>query len=726
MLRIKLGSSTADLGNEKLSIVLTSPYPMMAAGQQGGNYVFNFTVPASPELKKAFLHAHRPQAKANIVKLPFVIDAGGMRFTGTAELTEAGFDAYEVFCPVGNGDFNLKAKEIRLPELDYGGDVSLPFVLFAGARLNENVFFSHANETYFEIERVVAFNAVFSNTGELNATGTTFTADGAKSVIVTFDINCQIDSNLSELRLKKNGTTVKTFYLQHDKQQLAHTLSLADGDVLSWSIFMEAIGGYEYAISGTIFSDSRISIATSQANVLIRNSAVKRYPEVSFATFPVENPAVFENWPDDLYAVDNENVKVLYNEYFKVINYWISNDFPVVMTTVRNEVEFTASNLFVPFPYIAFVVKRIASRFNFVIANNVFEDELKYAVMINHFIENSFLSDDTRALTPNAQFNLADHVPDWSVYDFLKHLCHLFGLGYEVDNNLNTITFNYLNDIIADNTYIDISKLVVEQPYADFANMPQNFTLSHEYPSEDLLSKEIKSLKGVNFKGYVQLLSELPDPGEIKDCYYVAMLNAYVVWNYDPDQYAFGWVFHGRQYTTEISSGDDAFEIATALPSTLSLTKLDTVNDPALNRVWTIPASHQPARFEGAPDMYQGNWQPTVLWYHGLKADSQSNTYPYANADVTDHNGNEINDAPFSLHLGGPRGLYNTKWKTYLNWRLTAKPIRVKIIPDHAFLKQFRFSKKLRFGGVNYLVAEARGNINAKGPEVWELLLLVV
>ena len=724
MLKIKIADIPIDLKDTKLSVVLTSPFPFMAAGQQGGNYIFNFSVPATPALKKLYLHAHRPGSGAGRVELPYDIDAFGIKYKGLAQLSEASEESYEVFCPLGTGDFNSRAKEIRLPELDYGGDVDLPLLALV-SKTSRNYDFSLTSETPFTREETIAFDSKVSNTTSLNEAGTIFTADGNQVVNVKFDVNCQFDTAVTEFRLYKNASVVKTFYLQQEQQQLQHSISLADGDTLSWKLYMESVGGYEYTISGSFFKGAKLTISDPQISSTLRDAAVNRYPDINYAVFPMHNPFAFDKWPDDEFSVDNQNIKTIYGQFVRVVNYWFANDFPETMTiTGEDEEEFTAGNLFVPFPYIAFIIHRIADRFGFRIENNVFDDELKYAVLINHFLENRFLNETI--LEANETLNLNDHVPDWSVYDFLQNVCKLFGLGYEVDNETSTITFTYLKDLLTTSEVINIAPMVVSKPRVDFNNYPSAFSLQQKYPSECKLSGDIKSLKGLNLKGAVPNLAGLPATGEVNDAYLVGFYNSYYAWNYNPDTYEFQWVFHSKQYTTEISSGDDAIEVSTDLPSVLSVKYLDIIQPLATNRVWTLPASHQVAQFEGAPDIYKGDWKPLVVWYHGLKNDSLGQTYPYANADMVDHAGNEIAGVPFSLHLGGSRGTHNLLWKAYLQWRTTAKPVRVQMIPDRAFLRNFRFSKKLRLGGVNYLVVEARGNIGKLGPDVWELLLLVV
>lgn len=301
--------------------------------------------------------------------------------------------------------------------------------------------------------------------------------------------------------------------------------------------------------------------------------------------------------------------------------------------------------------------------------NNVFDDELKYAVLLNFFIENTFLTSNPDQLSFNESFNLNDHVPDWTVYDFLQQLNNLFGLGYEVDDVMQTITFTFVKDLIESPSYIDISHLVVEKPRANWSDRIAAFKLMQNYPDNDALKEEIKSLEGLNYKGFVVLLSDLPISGnKVNDYYFVWVSQRYYAWQYNADTYAFGWVFHSRTHVIEISSGNDATEISTNLPAAMSLM----AGDHSHTKIWNIPQTHQSGIFEGAPDAYNGKWQPLVVWYHGLKSDTTGGTYPFASADCVDRESNIITDVPHSLKLQGFKNIYDVRWKDFLYWRMQA------------------------------------------------------
>jgi len=725
-LQIKLGKTMVDLGDSKLSFVLTSPYPLMATGLQGGNFVFNFTLPATDELKKEFKYAHRPQAITTAL-IPYVIKASGIYFTGMAELTEADDDQYDVFCPVGNGDFNARAKLVKLKQLDLGGEIGFEDLFQVQASCTSSFQYGNTQPEFFYIEQEVAFNQQTLNLfGELNAAGSVLTFTSEKHINLSFGITGQFDETVSFFMVYLNGDLIKTFGLSNGSQ----TLNIVDvhvnvGDKITWKLRFESfsLDGIDFTIMVDVDAGSTIQSYLSQMGVFIKQAALNRYPDSSFAVFPLENPNVFDGWPDDFYKIDNENIKTIYSEIFKVINYWCDDDFLVDLTRIIQGVEYTSGNLFSPFPYIAYIIKQMAFYFNLRIINNIFEDELKYAVLVNHYIENRFINNDPKRLICDQVFNLADHVPELSIYDFLQSLSNLFGFGYEVDNNLNTIEFQFVDDIHKSDVAIDISHLLVRKPVVQFNKQLKGYRIEQKIPSKDKYLSQVKSLDGLNLRGTVDLLSELPLTADINDCFFVNFLEAYVIWNYDPDAYVFGWIFHSRKFVDKIESGEDHVLVSSDICPLLSRT----VYDPIANndRVWRIPVSYQASNFESAPEAFKSVWKPGIVWYHGLMPDSNNELYPYASAGTTGPAGEEIQGANLALTLDGDKGLFEKKWKAYINWRKTAKPVCVQIVPDADFLRGFKFKSKLCFGGVRYKVCDAKGNISTKDTEVWELNLLV-
>lgn len=724
MIRLSVAGVSVELDHEvRFSLVLSSPFPLMDQ-QEGGNFVFDIRIHASPELKKALGFPHRPAVRPKQWQPPFELFLHGMYLSGKAIIREADADTLQLSLPVMNGQLNAEAKAMKLNQLNLGGNVALSRQPAIG-RPTENIEFEQQQEEPFELQIHLPFAS--NNDDAFLPQGLAFVAPQAGSLLLKFDLNSQIACNECRLHLLRNQVQLDSFAVFNGRSRIYAPLDVMAGDRIDWYL---SVTSYNLTngsvIQGTISTDSVLTIADQGTLPSFQQAATLRYPQVSFAAFPLDNPMSFDLWPDDAFALDHTGLKQLYSEFFKVINYFKDNSFPLLISTNSFDEEFVASNLFVPFPYIAFLVRRIADSFGYSIENNVFEQELQYAVLINFFLENEFSFNTPDSLGIRQAFRLNEHVPDWTVYEFLQQLCITFALAYEVDHAQRSIRFIFVKDLRNSPTVWDISPLCLGRPAYDSKHEITGLKLMAEYPSQDALSKDIRPLDGLNFKGYVQLLSELPTNGTVNDCYYVAFLNAFVSWNYDPDLYTFGWVFHSRNFSPHIEIGTNPLELTSQLPAIISLTKLDSITDPALQRIWNIPASHQPASFQGAPDIYRSDWKPMICWYHGMYPDSQGNPYPYGSADITDPEGNEIPGMICSLSLGGPRGLYQVLWASYINWRINAPAYVVHILPDANFMRSFRFSHKVSIQGVHYLVASMKGNISAQGYDVFELTLLPV
>ncbi|PKN85402.1 MAG: hypothetical protein CVU46_11155 [Chloroflexi bacterium HGW-Chloroflexi-8] len=736
MLSIKLGNYIADLSKSQLSIVRTSPYPGVAVGNQGGNFIFNFTLPATDELKAALKYAHRPQSGSSVVYEPYHFDAGsGLVFEGMAKVVESSSEEYEIFCPVENGDFNFAAKKIKLNEIELGGDRLLDSDRErVNAKIGYVIDVDQGSEEDFSVETVLPFESISTNNfGELNEAGDTFTSEVETLLSFIFEINPWNNlSNLAEFRLFKNNALVGSKVLNgYYKEIASFDLNAAVGDVFTWHIYIESTwGGYDYRIFFRIYADTSILVSKTISQVLTQ-AAGSIYPESDFTVFPLENPQAFDSWDDDFYQADNFSIKEIYSKYFKVLNYWKDGIFPYYLTGEvadgENEYKaFKAGNLIVPFPYIAYLIKKILQHFKLRCDVNPFEDQLKRAVLVNHFIENEFLDNDAKLVTSKAGFNLQDHVPEWTVYDFLKHLCNLFGLGYEVDNQRSAIEFHFLDDILTTDDYIDISHLVIGK----IRVKPPAVTgikIEHKPASEDKYFDYVKSLDGLTYKGEIQRWLDLPT-GQINDCYFVKQMDSYYAFKYDPDIYAFGWVVYSKNFKQSIVTGksEGAIEISSDIYPVIMRSPywLDDVIGAPEWRLWHIPASHQACKFEGAPEMYQTKWMPGVLWYHGMVKDNQENDYPFASPGIKYPDGATIPGMNFSLKLEGETGLYTKKWKRFAEWRINAREVVVPILPDSEFIRTLRFNRKYMIDGVRYIIAEFRCNISSHGPEPGELTML--
>ncbi len=728
MIKITFEDLTVDLNDTQLSIVRTSPYPLVATGNQAGNFIFNFNLPATPELKRKFNFANRPQAANPFIEVPYRITGSGLLFEGTALVTEASDDNYEVSCTVANGDFNAQAKKIKLNEIDLGGSRPFNIAFVSNAFLAEEInYFSVNSPDPFEETVIPAFSNIIINEGNsLNQPGTQYTLNAsAATITMTIKFKANVIYGHFVFKVFLNGTLKNEFYITGDQVENV-VFTINERTDITWELLVQNETGTNpdmFDLDGAIYDSTEIHFSGSVSLI----DPAPRYPDADYAVFPLENPLVFENWDDDFYQVDNTNIKIIYQEYFKVINYYKESQFPYMLTGRIYGDTLTAGNLITPFPYIAYLIKRIAYHFNYKVENNVFEDELKYTVLVNLFFENEFLTDNTKILAPKSGFDLKNHVPNWSIYEFINHLNNLFGLGYEVDVQKRTITFNFLEDIMLDESFIDISHLLISKK-VDNQKSVTGIKLTHKFPTADKAFEGVKSLDGLLIKGSVNSYSDLPTLGALNDCYFVTILDSYYAWKYNPEIYQFGWTVHSKNFISTIASGEEAVEISTEMcPVLLKSPNLD---DDALGhpegRQWLIPASHQPGRFEGAPEMFQTKWAPLISYYHGMLPDWQNNDYPFASSDIKDPHGNAIPGATLSLRLDGDNGLYTKKWKRYIDWRITARTVKVKILPDVQFVRSLKFSKKLVINGVHYLLVEYRGNMSNTGLSIAELTLLAL
>ena len=743
MLKIKIADYTTELNDEQLSIVRTSPFPGIATGTQAGNYIFNFTLPATPGLKEALKYVHRPQVQA-FTSVPYRIDAGaGLIWEGNAQISEASSETYEIFCPVENGDFNWETKQVKLNELDLGGNRDADIGnIRCDAIVPYEIHIDLSDNTPFVYNEPFSFNEINSNIdGELNTNGDTFTSseNGKINLKAKLEIYSILNGGMY-FKAYKNSEQIYSDMLNFqpgDKTEnfeIDIEIDVVVGDVITWHIYVLSILAQDqisYTLAFKINANSSLLIYRYYSR-FVAASTVLRYPDIDFAIFPVENPLSLDNWDDDFYQVDNFSIKDIYSNYFKVLNYWKNSGCPVFLQGEVLEGEdqyksFKAGNIIVPFPYVGYLMKQIAKYFKYSLVNNPFEAEFKYVTLINHFIENDFLEDDTKLIAPKPGFDLADHVPGWTVYDFLQNLTKTLGLGFEVDNYKKEITFTSMEDLMINDNIEDISHLVTGHPSTKPSQV-SGIKISHKKPTADKYFDDVKTLDGTTYKGEILSWLNLPPIPEVNDCYFIKTLGSYYVYKYNPETYTLGWVVHSKDFTESKTVGDEdlTLNIESSLVPCLMRgpERFDDVIGAPEGRGWLIPASYQPGQFEGAPEMFQAEWVPLLAYYHGLYPDTQDNDYPYANSDIVDPDGNIITGMQISLRLQGENGLWEKRWKRFAEWRLTAKEVVYPILPDNDFLRKLKFNKKYIINGVRYIMVDFRGAISRRGPEPSEITLL--
>lgn len=690
MFELKIGNTFVDTAGIEIPVVLRSP--LFADGK--GSYMFNFTLPASDELKKEFSHFHRPGGNtAPYLRRELSLKMGPLHYTGTATITTAGPRAYEVSCPIENGDLAAILKETKLTELDLGGvrDSEDAEILISAVSTEDIIVDDITPAPPAVLTYPIYFDDISINKdGMLNVDGDQIEIFESGKIVLIVRLEHFWTRGLTLFRIYKGPTTVFSYELKQGSNFIPIELDVISGDIYDLRIagMREPTGpGYVKTIF-TIYAGAELKVfGQGEFGTTIGTDF---YPEGDFAIFPIENPQMFDSLDDDSFMIDHLSIKEVYSKYFPVMNYYVDNKFPLIMTGETEDEGFSAFNVFIPFPYLAYVIKRIAQTFGITISNNVFEDnDLRQLVIFNLYAENSFLTSEL--IQPRPGFDLADHVPDVQISTYFKNLCKLLGIAYDFKSVGKTLRLKYLKDIAADQAYQPFPGTIINEPELTTAPY-QGYRLKQEVSGDDYISTYFKSLKGLNYKGTVTIvnqLSSITNP-EINDCYYVTTRREYWIWNYDTELGILNWISHSKDFFSEMESIDenipgDVFEVISDI-NAIMLNGWDYMDNNICRpsgRHWLIPVTYQPGTFDGLPDYFRTEFTNSLLFFHGLRADSQLNLYPLGTHDRYDYAGNPIvyesvipgegYTHDLSLRWDGPHGLYEKRYKGWIEMMLRSR-----------------------------------------------------
>ncbi|MDD4515413.1 hypothetical protein [Massilibacteroides sp.] len=742
-LKIKIGDTWAETNGLEIPVVLRSP--VFSGGK--GSFIFNFQLPATPAMKKELGYFHRPgRFGSNSISKPLLLTFGLLRYAGTANVVSTSEYEYEVSCPIDNSDLAMLFKSKKLNELDLGGirnETENP--IRAKATMENDVNIAQISQIPFDYTFIPAFSVISKNPyNELQISGNKFISSMTGTISLKFEIVVQeVVSEMNWLRVYKNGVPFFTpNFIETGIRTVDVTVTI--GDEITWDIYLKSDGPKPAILHIILFSmlqSSNIEIMLS--NIELATNGLNLYPHSDYACFPLENNKMFDNIDDDTYQVDHVSAKEIYSNYFTVQNYYVDNKFKMLLSGYANDDYFVAYNLFVPFPYLAYVMNRVFETFDISVQNNVFTDiDMRQLVIFNTYAENNFISNDLISPTPG--IDLKDHVPEVLISDYFTNLCKFFGIAFDYRPNSRTIRLKYLKDIASDTDFQQFPGIITTTPELS-CSAYKGFRLIQSTNNDDFIRENFKSLDGLSLKGSVNTVSdltEIEDP-KINDCYYVNANKEYWIYNYDPEVAIITWLKHTNdfffqyEYIDENHTGE-MFEIKTNINPIMnnSYPFRDTTPSSPLLRKWLIPNTAQPGNFDGLPDFFKSDFSNSLLYYHGLRKDSTDNLYPFASCDIYDYSGNPIsfeNSNPYpaythalSLRWDGPNGIYEKRYKAWIDLMMKSRgTFKLKAYLSPNDLAKIDFLKWYTAPGYRFMIKEIRFTISDKHISIAELDVFV-
>jgi hypothetical protein len=154
----------------------------------------------------------------------------------------------------------------------------------------------------------------------------------------------------------------------------------------------------------------------------------------------------------------------------------------------------------------------------------------------------------------------------------------------------------------------------------------------------------------------------------------------------------------------------------------------DTWLGPAAQRDWLVPKI-KAAGYGYAYTLGERNDdtqlfnEMRVMFYRGLKQDSEGDSYPLAASEEFDYNGNSAGS--YSLRLSGTKGIANVWWSDYAEYRKNAKPVEMnfRLTFEHLLNMSDYWQKKVRINEINWRVSRVRVRLHKYHIGIAEVLL---
>lgn len=302
------------------------------------------------------------------------------------------------------------------------------------------------------------------------------------------------------------------------------------------------------------------------------------------------------------------------------------------------------------------------------------------------------------APTYPSHWDFSKSLPRYPVAGFLNQLRTMFNLGIFFSHKDRQVRIIPLKDVlnssmVDDWTAYALAGAAVEDQ--DASDLGFEFDLESK---DSMTEDDIQPLTGLNEIPPVISNSDLvvlsPSAGDV-----TLVLDTQQWWTYDGTQ----WLFHSYNLLGS-TEGNEPSVLNSGISTFQQVAATD---DQTPGRDWLLPKTLLPGTYQaqnyipGAMEEYK----PRLLFYRGLRPDSNQDNYPLGSSSVYDFQGNQVGN--YSLDWNSPFGLKEVWWKDWISFLKNTRKQSFKLtLPPHT-LKDFGMERPVLINGVKYLKGKA-------------------
>lgn len=352
-----------------------------------------------------------------------------------------------------------------------------------------------------------------------------------------------------------------------------------------------------------------------------------------------------------------------------------------------------------PFVYLMASLKAIANNNGLTIAGSfVNSEEMRRLLVFN-----------TRKVrinpsTGDDEIDLSLHLPNVSIREYLQGLSSYFNLVIRIDHVSGQLIIDLNLDDINNNVFQDWTKKV--EPDTNVEPQPQtgwtmNIGIDTNDSMFDNMEKMVLNLSRV--KGSVPNPASLPTANR-GDIYYVSSLHRWGVWNG-----AWRITNYGEAPTLIIGEGSKTISTIFSAPRMRKFTPVGAFQQ-------TMPeVSMVGNTYPSTTTQDENPFTPRLLFFRGMQLGGSGNLYPLASNDVFANDGTKIPEADHSLNWAGEYGLYE---KRYKRWMQLLEGKRCTFVAPNLSigdLLSLKITKKVFIRDAEYYIVSMPYTINKHG-----------
>lgn len=357
-----------------------------------------------------------------------------------------------------------------------------------------------------------------------------------------------------------------------------------------------------------------------------------------------------------------------------------------------------------PFPYLRYIMARIASTGAMSLFGDFFNDaELRQLTIYNTFSIRNI---------GNWTINLKNHLPpDVSVKGLIQAICSLFNAAIWRDKNGRMVVQKkqVLSTLAPAHDWT--TKALPSADTAYDGDPRQGYTFKMAVDTNDRIGKSLErgSTKYGSITGVVPDVASLPPLANAGSVFFVLSEQSWYFKRYDLPSAYYEQIYYG--FRPSMSVGNGKTPIATEV-GTLPMTKQDKVTvGPYPVGTWEgiFPIAEQRGNdIALAPDK-DNPYSLRLLFYRGMQPcklilPTGTSTYPLGSSDVWNYDGVQIGN--YALQWDGANGLFDRFYKEWLTMLLYSKRVTWKLRLSAADLSLFDMTQKVRINGCNYFVEQ--------------------